>query len=213
MSVIKLPGIPTGTIDGFTSDTHRRVKWLPRGPLTLVASTDALAESLPKEIAANPTRVLAKQMWRDPGKPAAKQSARLFVGFNVGDRQEWSQEDVYKVAYLLREKQLSDTGSLAAFSFYAGLGAFPGVSGKVVTEKSAQIVFMNFRQKAEEFFDDMIDLAADMANYLHQESVLLEISKSGKVFYLEYVDSEHRKPVQGTRKFIEKADARFEGLR
>lgn len=192
----KIHGVRTGTIDGFT-ESGERVKWVPTSELTLVTSDDVVENEfvLPRRIAANPS---ARQGFREfisGDKPPVKDTARLFVGFNVGDEEFWRAGQVYLMGYLLRETQLRSSKKIApAFSFYVGLGAFPG--DKVVSsERSAQFVFMNFAQPHKKFFSDMFELAAEMAEWLHQESVLLEAQGDGKVIYLDYIESDPKKLV------------------
>lgn len=194
----KLPGLKTGTINTINQTGDKRVKWVPKGDLILIASKDAADHfdlgKLPRQIASNPTAAQAKQFIRDnDAVPLTKEEARIFVGFNVKDKPTWRTGQVYLMLFLLREEQLQarkKTDALPAFTmFYAGLGAFPG-NVQVASERSAQFVFMNFGQDPDDFFDDMADLSMLAAEALLQESVLLELDKSGKTFYLDYILSE-----------------------
>jgi hypothetical protein len=153
--------------------------------------------------------------WFRSKKRAVRDSARLFVGFNVnpdkGDLiHKWNAGQVYQAAYLLRKQQLENSGLPPAFSYYVGLGAFPGVKGVVVSEKSAQIVFMNFGQASKTFHRDMVSLSARMADRLHQESVMLELTDRDGVFKLDYVDSKRRMPVEETLNWLDDHKAEFD---
>lgn len=196
--MIKIPGLKTGTIDTINQTGNKRVKWVPKGDLMLIASEDAAAhfdlDKLPRQIASNAGAAEVKRFIRDKtAMPITKEEARIIVGFNVKDQPVWRSGQVYLMVFLLREEQLAakkNTETSPAFTmFYAGLGAFPGTV-KVSSERSAQFVFMNFGQDPDQFFEDMADLAQWVAEALLQESVLLELDRDGKTFYLDYVPGE-----------------------
>ncbi len=183
---IKLPGVKTGTIDSFTNSGDR-IKWSPKSELTLVASAPV---EMPKKIAANPSRRQSGQAIRSGNHGGATEAARIFVGYNVAKKPTWRSGEVYLATYLLREAQLlKRKKGFPAFSFYVGWGAFPG-DVKVSSEQSAVVEFINFTQSQAVFFDDMNNLAADLAEFLHQEAVLLELSKGGRQTYMDYVDAD-----------------------
>lgn len=199
---MKLPGVPTGSVNTITP--AGRVRWSPKSELTLIASQSEAERGLPRVVVGNPGPKDAQVAWRS--KPAAKASARLFVGYNVGDEPVWRSGEVYLLAFLLREKQLATNSNIhPAFSFYAGIGAYgPGTGLPVSSEKSAQIVFLNFDQKQETFFDQIIELAAMMAAQLNQESVMVELSRKGSGFYTDliYADPEYAATVAQTRRYL-----------
>ncbi len=202
--MIKLPGVPTGTFKAVVDG--KIVRWTPKSSLTLIASQSAAEEglSLDREVHANPSGKAAKTEWRTA--PMVSESARLFIGFNVGDRPLWRAGEVYLLTFLLREKQLIEAGGKGnpAFSYYVGIGAFASIGQPVAAEKSAQIVFLNFDQNSNDFFDSMIDLAEDVGAWLSQESVLVELSKQGNAFYSKYIDANKdiSKTVQTTKKYL-----------
>ncbi len=221
-----LPGLHTGTVDDYTDTTHEHFRFQPQGTLALMTNEPVLAEKLPREISSNPSedelleRVDSHMApwyvrWFRSKKSAVRDSARLFVGFNVnannGDLiHKWNAGQVYQTAYLLRRKQLEDSGLPPAFSYYVGLGAFPGTKGVVISEKSAQIVFMNFGQSSKAFHRDMVSLSARIADRLHQESVMLELSDRDGIFRLDYVDSKRRLPVDETLDWLDEYKGEFD---
>lgn len=183
----KFKGVRTGTIDTI-ADNGWRAKWVPKSELTLISSADAEeVDFLPRRIAANPNSTQAKTDLFSKEKPRVKAAARLMVGFNVGSKPFWRAGEVYLLTYLDREEQLSDGRAMPAFSFYVGLGAFPG-DKIVASERSAQLVFMNFGQESKEFFSDMMDLSQTLAEDMNQESILLELQEDGQVVYLDYIE-------------------------
>lgn len=207
--MIKIPGVPTGTVDAVTQ-SGQRARWKPHGDLTLIVSETA-SQVLPSEIKANPDKATAIKMMSDRERrmsrsllgrfldwvfhrgefPPVRESARIFVGHNVGNEEFWRAGQVYFSGYILREDQLKKGKSaVPAFSFCVGLGAFPSDRGNNITaEESSQFVFMNFSQSKKEFFDDMIDLAGSLAEMMNQESTLLELSEKGSVALYEYIEA------------------------
>ncbi len=206
----KIKGVRTGTVDAVT-DSGDRVKWVPKSELLLVSNGEGGETGMPERIAANPSARQARDEFFSKDKKLVRDTARLFVGFNVGSEDYWSAGQVYLMAYLLREQQLSGRKGAPAFSFYIGLGAFPG-DKIVASERSAQLVFMNFSQSSAEFFEDMFDLAGQLAEWLHQESVLLEAQDGGQVVYLDYIESDPEKvaPMKKAEDMLEKNSHRIE---
>lgn len=217
----KLHGVRTGTVDTMT-DGGRRAKWVPQSELTLISSADGFIHGskdldlytealLPRRIAANPNAAQAKAELFSKKKPTVKAAARLMVGFNVGSEPYWRAGEVYLLAYLNREEQLKNGQAMPAFSFYVGLGAFPG-DKLVASERSAQLVFMNFGQPSKAFFSDMIDLSKEMAEDMNQESVLLELQENGQVIYLDYIEPKKRNwsPLDDTKKWLNENKIRIE---
>lgn len=208
--MIKLPGIPTGTVDAVTRDGERAL-WRPHGDLTLLVS-ETCSANLPDQIKGNPDAATLIRMRDDQEKycklgmlgkflswvrrkapfPPVRESARMFVGHNVGEKQFWRSGQVYLMGYLLREEQLRNGKGVPAFSFYVGVGAFPGTGDAVTAEESSQFVFMNFGQSRKAFLDDMAKLAQALAEALSQESVLLEFSEEGRVALYDYVEADRK---------------------
>lgn len=187
----KIHGVRTGTIDGF-ADNGWRVKWIPKSELILISSDDTALDRVqfgyPRSIAANPSTDQAFEELYSGDRKQIKDAARLFVGFNVGNKKVWRAGEVYLMCYLLREEQLSGGKGYPAFSFYVGCGAFPG-DKIVVSERSAQLVFMNFGQKTYDFSKDMFKLAEKLGEALSQESILVEIQSEGETVYLDYIET------------------------
>lgn len=209
---IKLPGVKTGTVKGVT-DSGRYAHWVPKGELTLIASQSEADQSLPLRIAANPSAEQFVEAALNRATPLARSAARIFVGFNVGDKPVWRAGQVYLAGFLLREKQLQKTPStFPAFSFYVGLGAFPGQGAIVSSERSAQFVFINFNQKYEDFARQIGYLGAELASVLHQESTLVELSREGQVTNMDYVDvdAKDRLSVKEAKAWLDKNAYRIE---
>lgn len=122
-----------------------------------------------KAFASNPA------LWASPPVP----TARLFVGMNVGDAPVWSLSDVIAVVKTARVEQTGDPSS----SFVTQKGIYRhDDGGGIVEEDSAQVIIYNLSEDvdAEEFEEQMVDVATQLARVLQQELVLLEIQKGGR---------------------------------
>ena len=109
-------------------------------------------------------------------------AGRLFVGFNVGDEERWSMDDVVRLVRRVRSAQVKDPSS--TFVYQRGLYSHhegPG-EGHVVDEQGAQIIILNlpeFEVSTVDFERQMVTLAEDIATELEQETVIVEIQRGG----------------------------------
>lgn len=101
-------------------------------------------------------------------------AARMFVGLNIGDDEALDINDVVEAF----EKNYR-----GGASFVAQMGRWPSKGGKIITEKSVQVIVINDKEgvTAQEFRGDMIDVAERMALELQQESIVLELQRNGVV--------------------------------
>lgn len=100
-------------------------------------------------------------------------SARIFVGFNVGDIPTYTMEQVVGLVKTIRASQDQEADS--SFIYQRGLYTHRS-DGKVVEEQSAQIVFINVntvKEPPNEFRLNMLRLGDTLRETLKQESVIV----------------------------------------
>lgn len=108
-------------------------------------------------------------------------SARLFVGFNVGEL-----EGVYQIKDLIpivEEVRTRQTGRPDA-SFAAQTGIYKHDAPKIgaVIENGAQVIIIDTEETPiARWKDHLLELAESLAERLQQESVLVELSEGGIV--------------------------------
>lgn len=134
----------------------------PTGELLFVGDRDSLNFAL-----TNPPK------WDD--KPLT--SARIIVGFNVGDKPTHTLDDLVKIVLRVREAQGADPGA----TFLSQKGVYKHETTKdVVVEDGAQVFILNFeRIKWKKFRDQIVELAETIAAELKQEAVIVEFQKNG----------------------------------
>jgi len=104
-------------------------------------------------------------------------SARLFVGMNVGGRARWKIKDVIAsvTAALKRLAVPVDSSYLSQTGVWSSMA-----TGRVVQEKSAQVVLFNLHGATEAAFGDQVAAVADAVRIaLRQESVVAEVQRNG----------------------------------
>lgn len=104
-------------------------------------------------------------------------SARLFVGFNVGDETVYDMKDLVAIVREVRELQIDDPSS----SFVYQHGIYKHHDGQVVEEPGAQIIIINMGASPTKFAEDMTELAEAIAERMSQEEVVVEIQRNGVV--------------------------------
>ena len=104
-------------------------------------------------------------------------SARLFVGFNVGQETIFEMKDLVEVVRQVREKQVGDPSS----SFVYQHGIYKHQAGDIVEEPGAQVIIINMDASAKDFVAQMIALAETIARDMSQEEVVVEIQRNGVV--------------------------------
>jgi hypothetical protein len=111
--------------------------------------------------------------WRS----AETYSARLFVGFNVGQKTVYEMDDLVEIVRQVREQQTGNPSS----SFVYQQGIYRHHSGEIVEEPGAQVIIINMDVSAEQFVDQMVELAETIAAEMSQEEVVVEIQRNGLV--------------------------------
>lgn len=135
------------------------ISFRPKGKLMLIGG-DSLEE--------NPER------WAEE---APMWAARLFVGFNVGNRPVWTVDDLVKLVRSVRERQ----GRVADASFLIQKGIYTSQkTGEVVEEDGAQVIILNLAGVPKnEFRKEVIELAEVIAQVFEQELVIAELQEAG----------------------------------
>lgn len=106
-------------------------------------------------------------------------SARIFLGFSVGDVPTFSLDDVVGMVKKLRAKQGQDPDA----TFFTTKGLYTerrvGSKSRLITEDGCQIIMLNFGQPDEEFEEQMSDLCESLCRKMKQDKVFLEFQKNG----------------------------------
>jgi hypothetical protein len=103
-------------------------------------------------------------------------AARIFVGLNVGKETKWTIDDVIRIVVKTRkaQKRVPDA------SIIAQSGIYQDKTGDLVVEPSVQIVIIDLAGTPKAaFLKEMKRLAELLRKQLQQETVILEIQKSG----------------------------------
>jgi hypothetical protein len=104
-------------------------------------------------------------------------SARFFVGLNVGGEERWKVQDVVDLVIKTRH----DQGAGADASILSQKGIYESKKG-TITEPSVQVIIIDLVGKNKgEWIEEMTDLGEVLQEKFEQESVILEIQKSGVV--------------------------------
>lgn len=104
-------------------------------------------------------------------------SARIFVGFNVGEHPRWKMADLIRLVKQVRREQKESVDS----TFIYQRGVYTHEDGTVVTEDGAQAIILNLDEGKgmKVFRDEMIELAETIRTQLEQETVILELQRGG----------------------------------
>ena len=126
--------------------------------------------------------------------PGGSQGGRIIVGFNVGIKEKWKVDDIVKLVYKIRRKQVEDAikvkdafphpqGGDVGITFLTQMGIWQTVRDKkAYPERGAQVIIMNIiREKKARFRKDMVDIAEEMVVRLKQNAVIVEMSNKGVV--------------------------------
>lgn len=147
----------------------RRFHWKsPTGPGSFRPNGELTVEARGSNFLENPTGWSTRQ---------PMYAARIFVGFNVGQRPRWKMDDAVRIVKRVRKAQVGAPD--ATFLYQRGL--YTSTQDKsLVDEKGAQIILLNLAgASAKEFRAQMIELGEELATVLKQESVIVEIQKGG----------------------------------
>lgn len=136
---------------------HRKVSFVPKGPVIEVGDTTKLQH--------NPTK-------RHPVVPL---TARLFVGLSVGQEPTWTVEDVIAITQRVRVSQKASPDS----SFLLQRGLYTDRANDIVKEDSVQVVIFNFDDDQETFENQMVALAETFIRELQQETVIIDLQRLG----------------------------------
>jgi hypothetical protein len=105
-------------------------------------------------------------------------SARLVVGFNVGEHDAWSMDDLIPIVEEVRRRQVGDPSS--TFLYQKGVYQHRDGSGRTVHEDGAQVIIIDPSGIDRELFEEqMVELAEIIAARLAQETVIVDIQKNG----------------------------------
>ena len=107
-------------------------------------------------------------------------SARIFVGFSVGETPTYEMADLIGLVKQVRQDQTGKADS--TFLHQRGIYTHADGSGEV-TEDGAQVILLNLEDKyePEEFIQHMIELGEVIREEMQQELVIIEIQRSGIV--------------------------------
>ena len=113
--------------------------------------------------------------WSIQGKNVL--SARLFVGFNVGDEPRWTMDDVIGVT---KDTRFGIDKPDATFILQKGIYKHREGGQRMIEEDGAQIIIIDiWGTSYDVFVEEMEKLAENLAEELEQETVILEIQKGG----------------------------------
>ena len=105
-------------------------------------------------------------------------AARFFVGLNVGDVPTWTPKDVADIVWRERKRQ----GQNGSTSILSQLGIYESASGEKIEEPSVQVIVLDLAGTPEEkFLREMTEVGEALVRELKQESVILELQRSGIV--------------------------------
>ena len=104
-------------------------------------------------------------------------AARLFVGFNVGQKPTYEVDDLLPIVLAVREGQ----GHAPDASFLLQKGIYTSMRDKsIVEEDGAQVIVLNLDGAPQKTFErDMVELGEIIAKSMQQETVIVEIQKGG----------------------------------
>lgn len=104
-------------------------------------------------------------------------AARIFVGFNVGEKPRWKMGDAVRIVKRIRKAQVGTPD--ATFLYQRGLYTSKR-DQSVVDEQGAQIIILNLAgSPVKEFRQQMVELGEEIATKLKQEEVIVEIQRGG----------------------------------
>ena len=103
-------------------------------------------------------------------------SARLIVGFNVGDTPTWNIDDLIKFT----TESLAETGHWQGSSYLSQKGIWQSTPA----EDGGQIIIIDMEHRSEKkFIDDMVELGDTLRHKMKQYSIVLEVQKNGLVVH------------------------------
>ena len=109
-------------------------------------------------------------------------AARMFIGFNVGQKPVHSVDKIAGLFKRERSKQTNDKGEPIPVdaSFVLQKGFFTSPVDGLVYEDSTQLVVLSlFGESEKKFTDNMIEIAGIVARDFQQETVILEVQRKG----------------------------------
>jgi len=119
----------------------------------------------------NPAVQIAKVTW----------SARLFIGFNVGDKPTWTLAKVVALVKKFRTAQGEDPDA----TFFATRGLYTerkAARSRLINEDGCQVVILNMSDPPKpeaEFRDQMVDLGERLVTRMKQDKIYVEIQRNG----------------------------------
>lgn len=104
------------------------------------------------------------------------QSARFFVGFNVGDEPRWTMNDLVRLSAKFLERH---TGSPSSSYIYQK-GIYQHEEGPIVEEDGAQVIVLNLDETPPRTFEEqMLRVGEDLAESMRQEEVIVQFQRGG----------------------------------
>jgi hypothetical protein len=113
------------------------------------------------------------------------EAARIFVGFNVGDKPTWTLEDLVDLVERTRASQRVDPNEPEAVqpdaTFYATRGLYTHKDGKhTVREEGGQVIILSiFGESVEHFQANIIAVAFAIVTQFRQAEVIVEFQLNG----------------------------------
>lgn len=166
------------------------IRWRPTGPLYRVSVRDGVRGNPPKV-----ERLGAETF-----------SARIFVGFNVGETPTWTLDELIAVAkrHWKKAKWSRRKKETSGASFLSQRGFFDSPQG-FVSEDSAQVVIVSGGTESEfpKFQKAMEVFSEAITKDLKQQAVLLELQVNGLTRLAAYVSEgelETRLPAKRTKR-------------
>lgn len=137
----------------------RAGRFTPKGPMSYYGDFSRVSRRT------NPER------WRSQDTLAA----RIFVGFNVDDAPTYNLDDLVDLVGELRRQQGKPNAT-----FMSQKGIYQHHNGPIVQEDGAQIIIIDtWNTPAEDFIEEMVNLADLIAENMSQEEVIVEIQRNG----------------------------------
>lgn len=132
-----------------------------------------------RRIGEGPNRATRANM-AEPVRGEHQLQAKIIVGFNVGSKQRWHMRDLENTVLRIRKAQ----GLTAGATFLSQRGIYQTrVGGPLVRENGGQVILLNIWDglAPRAFVDRVRSLAVGLVKKLHQDSVIVEVTRGGRV--------------------------------
>jgi len=136
---------------------HRKISFNPSGPVYAIGEQG---------------RLQANRAERQDVIPL---TARLFVGLSVGEKSTYTVDDVVRITKRVRKQQ----GEMPDASFLIQRGVYTDNENRIIDEDSVQVIIFAFDADEKAFEKQMVELAETLIDELQQETIYVEMQKSG----------------------------------